>query len=95
MYSANRVILPSGDTAKGVEVINEGFNKFPENQSIMIELINYYLVSNQSDEALRLLASCQRQVIRRMFPILLPKVHCMIKWGSSKMLKNPTRPVLK
>jgi tetratricopeptide (TPR) repeat protein len=45
----------SGDTAKGVEVIKEGFNKFPQNQSIMIELINYYLVSNQTDEALRLL----------------------------------------
>jgi tetratricopeptide (TPR) repeat protein len=45
----------SGDTASGVKVINEGFNKYPNNQSIMIELINYYLVSNQSGEALRLL----------------------------------------
>lgn len=46
----------NGDTAKGVAIINEGFNKYPENQSIMIELINYYLVSNQAEEALRLLA---------------------------------------
>ncbi len=45
----------SGDTASGVKIINEGFNKYPEDQSIMIELINYYLVSNQSEEALRLL----------------------------------------
>jgi tetratricopeptide (TPR) repeat protein len=45
----------SGDTANGVKVINEGFNKFPNDQSIMIELINYYLVSNQAEEALRLL----------------------------------------
>jgi tetratricopeptide (TPR) repeat protein len=46
----------SGDTASGVKVINEGFNKYPDNQSILIELINYYLVSNQSNEALKTLA---------------------------------------
>jgi tetratricopeptide (TPR) repeat protein len=45
----------SGDTASGVKVINEGFNKYPNDQSIMIELINYYLISNQGEEALRLL----------------------------------------
>lgn len=46
----------SGDTAKGVAVIKEGFNKYPENQSILIEMINYYLTSNQAEEALRLLS---------------------------------------
>jgi tetratricopeptide (TPR) repeat protein len=46
----------SGDTADGVKVIGEGFNKYPDNQSILIEMINYYLVSNQSGEALKLLA---------------------------------------
>jgi len=46
----------SGDTAKGVEVITEGFKKYPENQSIMIELINYYMTSNQVDEALKMLS---------------------------------------
>jgi tetratricopeptide (TPR) repeat protein len=45
----------SGDTAKGVAVIKEGFKKYPENQSILIEMINYYLTSNQGDEALKLL----------------------------------------
>jgi tetratricopeptide (TPR) repeat protein len=51
-----QALFAVGDTATGVKVINEGFNKFPTNQSIMIEMINYYLVTNQSDEALRLLA---------------------------------------
>jgi tetratricopeptide (TPR) repeat protein len=46
----------SGDTASGVQVIKDGFMKYPEDQSIMIELINYYLLSNQSDEALRLIS---------------------------------------
>lgn len=45
-----------GDTASGVKIINEAFNKYPENQAIMIELINYYLVSSQSEEALRLIS---------------------------------------
>jgi tetratricopeptide (TPR) repeat protein len=48
-----------GDTTAGVRVINEGFNKYPDNQSIMIELINYYLVSGQSEEALKLLAKAK------------------------------------
>jgi tetratricopeptide (TPR) repeat protein len=46
----------SGDTAKGVAVITEGFKKYPENQSILIELINYYMVSNQTDAALKMLS---------------------------------------
>jgi tetratricopeptide (TPR) repeat protein len=49
----------SGDTAKGVAVIKEGFSKYPENQSILIEMINYYLTSNQADEALKLLAKAK------------------------------------
>jgi tetratricopeptide (TPR) repeat protein len=49
----------AGDTAAGVKSINEGFNRYPEHQSIMIELINYYLVSNQAEEALALLAKAK------------------------------------
>lgn len=49
----------AGDTAKGLAVIEEGFTKFPDNASIMIELINYYLVSNQGESALKLLAKAK------------------------------------
>ena len=49
----------SGDTASGVKVITEGYNKYPDNQSIMIEIINYYLISNQGEEALKLLAKAK------------------------------------
>lgn len=49
----------AGDTAKGVAAIDEGFQKYPDNASIMIELINYYLVSNQGDAALKLLAKAK------------------------------------
>ncbi len=41
-----------GDTAKGVAAIEEGFNKYPEDQAIMIEMINYYLDTEQGEKAL-------------------------------------------
>lgn len=44
-----------GDTAKGVEAINEGFNRYPEDQSIMIEMINYYLDTDQAEQALTMI----------------------------------------
>jgi tetratricopeptide (TPR) repeat protein len=44
-----------GDTAKGVEVIREGFTKNPEEQAIMIELINYYIDSDQVEDALAMI----------------------------------------
>jgi tetratricopeptide (TPR) repeat protein len=49
----------SGDTAKGVEVIRDGFNKFPEDQSIMIELINYYIDADLVEEALEMIAKAK------------------------------------
>jgi tetratricopeptide (TPR) repeat protein len=45
-----------GDTASGVEALKTGFKKFPENQNILIELINYYLIKGLADEALEYLA---------------------------------------
>jgi tetratricopeptide (TPR) repeat protein len=45
-----------GDTASGVEALKTGFKKYPENQNILIELINYYLMRGLADEALEYLA---------------------------------------
>lgn len=47
--------LANGDTAKAVDVIRDGFDKYPENQPIMNEMINYYINSQQAGEALKLL----------------------------------------
>jgi len=44
-----------GDTTKGVEAINQGFNRYPEDQSIMIEMINYYLDTDQAEQALTMI----------------------------------------
>lgn len=45
-----------GDSASGVEALKTGFMKFPENQNILIELINYYLLKGLADEALEYIA---------------------------------------
>ncbi len=42
----------SGDTLAGVNELKEGFEKYPNDESILIELINYYLVAQQSEKAL-------------------------------------------
>ena len=41
-----------GDKAKGVETLETGFVKFPQSQSILIRLINYYLESGENTNRL-------------------------------------------
>ena len=41
-----------GDKAKGVETLEAGFVKFPQSQSILIGLINYYLESGENADRL-------------------------------------------
>ena len=50
-----------GDTASGLEVLKDGFKKFPDNQNILIELINYYLMRGIADEALDYLAIAKEE----------------------------------
>ena len=40
------------DKAKGVEILESGFVKFPQSQSILIGLINYYLESGENTDRL-------------------------------------------
>ncbi len=41
-----------GDAKKGAEVLEQGFVKFPQSQSILIGLINYYLTSGENADRL-------------------------------------------
>src|SRR4030042_3594484 len=41
-----------GDTANALVILKSGFEKHPENQSILIELINFYLLRGESEAAL-------------------------------------------
>lgn len=50
-----------GDTATGVAKLKEGFSKNPDNQAVLIELINYYLASGQGDQAMNYLKMAQEQ----------------------------------
>ena len=49
-----------GDTLNVEATLDEGFRKYPNNESILIELINYYLVTLQSDKALDLLSIAEK-----------------------------------
>jgi len=54
-------LLASGDTAAAVAAINKGFQKYPENQAIMNELINYYINTGNADGALQLLSLAKQR----------------------------------
>ena len=41
-----------GDAEKGKDYLEEGFQKFPQSQSILVGLINYYLTNNGSTDRL-------------------------------------------
>ena len=41
-----------GDAKKGVEILEQGFVKFPQSQSILIGLINYYMTSGDNADRL-------------------------------------------
>jgi len=41
-----------GDTVKSVEIMKQAFEKYPEDQSINVQLINYYIMSGQPNEAI-------------------------------------------
>jgi hypothetical protein len=41
-----------GDAEKSVKALEDGFTKFPQSQSILIGLINYYLSNNENPERL-------------------------------------------
>lgn len=43
------------DTVNAVEALQAGFEKYPDNSSIMVQLINIYLNSNKVDEAMKYL----------------------------------------
>ena len=50
-----------GDKAKTVEVLETGFAQFPQSQSILIGLINYYLENNENPERLFELIAMAKQ----------------------------------
>ena len=41
-----------GDTLTSVKIMKEAFDKYPEDQSILVQLINYYITSGKTEEAI-------------------------------------------
>jgi len=51
-YLLTKSYYEIGDSVKGLEVLKEGFERYPSNQFLINELINYYLVREQAEKAL-------------------------------------------
>ncbi|MCG8699363.1 MAG: hypothetical protein MI922_15010, partial [Bacteroidales bacterium] len=49
-----------GDTAKGLEILHEGFKKHAGAKDILVELINHYLLNDKSEQALEFLKIAQK-----------------------------------
>ena len=50
-----------GDSAASVKVLEDGFTKYPQSQSILIGLINYYLANNENPDRLFELITLAKQ----------------------------------
>lgn len=44
-----------GDTATSVNIMKEAFDKYPEDQSILVQLINYYITTGKPEDAINYL----------------------------------------
>jgi tetratricopeptide (TPR) repeat protein len=58
--------LATGDTAKGITILQEGFKRFPDSQPVQIELINYFLNKGEAEKALNYLKVAQQNDPKNM-----------------------------
>ncbi len=58
--------LEAGDSIKGITVLEEGFKRFPGNQGVQVELINYFLNKGESEKALNYLKVAQQSDPKNM-----------------------------
>lgn len=55
------IYLELGDTTKAGEIAQIGFERFPEENMLVLELINYYLQNDMSEKALEYIAVAKEQ----------------------------------
>ncbi len=55
-----KAYLAKGDSAKAFNSLKQGFAAYPENVGILIEIINYYLITNNSQAALEYLEKAKK-----------------------------------
>jgi len=53
--------LETCDTLKALDILEKGFKRFPSNEMILRELINYYLFANKAEEAMNYLKLAQAE----------------------------------
>jgi tetratricopeptide (TPR) repeat protein len=77
----------AADSLKGLEVLKNGFDRFPNSQSILIELINYYLLSNRGEQALEYLRLAQKDDPSNI-SFLFAEATLYDKMGKTEMAKE-------
>jgi tetratricopeptide (TPR) repeat protein len=55
-----KAYLAKGDSTKAFNSLKQGFAAYPENVGILIEIINYYLITNESQAALEYLEKAKK-----------------------------------
>jgi tetratricopeptide (TPR) repeat protein len=50
-----------GDSAKAVETLKEGFEKYPDNETLIVSLINYYIETGNANDAVTYLDKAIKQ----------------------------------
>ncbi len=80
-----------GDTVKYVEEMKEAASKFPNEQTIMVQLINYYISHGKSQEALDYLDKAI-QIDPNNASFYQAKEYALISWDDRM---KPSRPIKK
>ncbi len=50
-----------GDSVRAEQILQEGFEKFPDDNVLLVEMVNFYIHANKSDEALNYLKLAKEQ----------------------------------
>ncbi len=83
-----------GDTLKGIEVLKEGFEKYPDNQDIVIEFINYYLTAGKPKEALEYIKMAQEKDPSNV-SLYFAEAHMYDKQGEPEKAAETYKSVIK
>lgn len=83
-----------GDTLKGIDILKEGFNKYPDSQDIVIEFINYYLTTGKSKEALEYIKMAQEKDPTNV-SLYFAEAHMYDKQGEPDLAAETYKSVIK
>jgi tetratricopeptide (TPR) repeat protein len=76
-----------GDSTNAEMILQEGFQRFPQDNAVLVELVNFYINADNAEAALNYLDLAKQQEPDNP-SFILPKVHYLKEWENLKKLKN-------